>query len=99
MSEEEPSLGELRRRLERAERDLAAIRDNYPTEKLVEERLRVVGEQITAIRSDMDAVEHRLDAVRDEALQRRLLIYGAVVMAVTSLIVALLLGGGFQVGA
>lgn len=96
--DDEPSPGELRRRLERVERDIAAIRDAYPTEKLLDERLRVVGEQMSAIRSGIDVVEQRVEGVRTEAQQRRLLVYGAVVTAVASLVVALLLGGGLQMG-
>jgi hypothetical protein len=81
-------------RLQRLERDVEALRAEAVSERVLTARLETIRAEINNVKTSLEHAALRLEAAAAESTQRRLLLYGAVVTAIGSLVVSLLLGGG-----
>lgn len=99
MATDQPvTLGEVYRLLRDTQEEVKSIRATYPSQRALNDRLEIVDNKIADARDDISRVEEQILAVRGEATQRRLLLYGAVVTAAVSLVASLILGGALTVG-
>lgn len=85
-------LASIRTKLGSIEKDVQTLENKSIDDRYFQSELGNIRGEINNVRIRLEAINEKVEAQASEELQKRLLVYGAILTAVASIIVTLLMG-------